>query len=138
MNAWTYKTAIGFDKILDEMLEVVNHKTSNYPPYNLYKTEDQYVIEVAVAGFAEDDLDIEVADNKLTISGDRKVKTSPDGEESPTYLHAGLAFRSFKRVFTINDNIQIGEATLENGVLTLYLDVVVPEEKKPRKVKINV
>jgi molecular chaperone IbpA len=120
---------------VNELLKEANQpKSANYPPYNLYEGKDKYVIEMAVAGFTKDELDIEVADGKLTVSGERK---NEDTEEWIDVKHAGLAFRSFKRVFTISENIQIGPVKLKDGVLTITLDVVIPEEKKPRKVKIN-
>lgn len=129
------RTIIGFENLVNELLKEANQpKSANYPPYNLYEGKDKYVIEMAVAGFTKDELDIEVADGKLTVSGERK---NEDTEEWIDIKHAGLAFRSFKRVFTINENIQIGPVKLKDGVLTITLDVVIPEEKKPRKVKIN-
>lgn len=129
------RTLIGFENLLNEILDTATTaKHSNYPPYNLCKGQDQYVIQMAVAGFTQDDLDVEIADNKLTISGERKRE---DEDESLEFIHAGLAFRSFKRVFTISENIQIGKAELKDGILTLTLNVVIPEEKKPRKVNIN-
>jgi molecular chaperone IbpA len=129
------RTIIGFENLVNELLKEANQpKSANYPPYNLYEGKDKYVIEMAVAGFTKDELDIEVADGKLTVSGERK---NEDTEEWIDVKHAGLAFRSFKRVFTINENIQIGPVKLKDGVLTITLDVVIPEEKKPRKVKIN-
>jgi molecular chaperone IbpA len=129
------RTIIGFENLVNELLKEANQpKSANYPPYNLYEGKDKYVIEMAVAGFTKDELDIEVADGKLTVSGERK---NEDTEEWIDVKHAGLAFRSFKRVFTISENIQIGPVKLKDGVLTITLDVVIPEEKKPRKVKIN-
>ena len=129
------RTIIGFENLVNELLKEANQpKSANYPPYNLYEGKDKYVIEMAVAGFTKDELDIEVADGKLTVSGERK---NEDTEEWIDVKYAGLAFRSFKRVFTINENIQIGPVKLKDGVLTITLDVVIPEEKKPRKVKIN-
>lgn len=129
------RTIIGFENLVNELLKEANQpKSANYPPYNLYEGKDKYVIEMAVAGFSKDELDIEVADRKLTVSGERK---NEDTEEWVDVKHAGLAFRSFKRVFTISENIQIGTVTLKDGVLTITLNVVIPEEKKPKKVKIN-
>ena len=132
------RTIIGFENLVNELLKETNQpKSINYPPYNLYEGKDKYVIEMAVAGFSKDELDIEVADGKLIVSGESGERKNEDTEEWIDIKHAGLAFRSFKRVFTINENIQIGPVKLKDGVLTITLDVVIPEEKKPRKVKIN-
>jgi len=128
------KNVIGFDKLIDLLLDTQNAKPLNYPPYNLYKNKENYIIEMAVAGFTQEDLDIEVTADKLIISGKR---TPPEQEEYLEALHAGLAFRSFKQAFTISESIKVGAATLKDGVLTLTLDIVIPDEKKPRKVKIN-
>ena len=129
------KNIIGFDKLIDHILETQIAKPSNYPPYNLYKNKENYIIEMAVAGFAQEDLDIEVTAEKLIISGKR---TPPEQDEYLEALHAGLAFRAFKQSFTISESIKVGTASLKDGVLTLKLDIVIPEEKKPRKIKIAV
>lgn len=131
----TNKSLIGFEKLIDQILETQIAKPANYPPYNLYKNKDQYIIEMAVAGFTQEDLDIEVAADKLVISGKR---TPPEQDEYLEALHAGLAFRAFRQAFTISESIKVGAAALKDGVLTLTLDIVIPEEKKPRKVKIEV
>lgn len=122
---------IGFDKLLNKMA----HSTSgqnNYPPYNIVKVdEDKYAIELALAGFHEDEITIEVKDGILTIEG-RK------GDEAEVnYLHKGISARAFRRTFTLSDTIIVKEADFVDGILTINLENVIPEEKKPRQIPIG-
>lgn len=123
---------IGFDSILDKL----NHtqtNISNYPPYNLIKTsDDTFLIEVAVAGFDEDDFDIELHDGILTIQADVK-----ESDTSTNYLHKGIAARNFVRKFTLADTVQVTGVSLNQGMLTVQLHNVIPEEKKPKKIPIS-
>lgn len=124
---------IGFDSILNKIDTINRSNASNYPPYNLIKTgEDTYVIELAVAGFKEEDFDIEVHNGVLTVSAD-VVDT---GSTNTTYIHKGIAARSFTRKFTLADTIEVKGVSLEKGMLTIELLNVVPEEKKPKKISI--
>ena len=123
---------IGFDDMLNKMHQV-NKNTSNYPPYNLIKTgEDSYLIEIAVAGFDEDDFDVELHDNVLTIKAN-----VVDNDNETKYIHKGIATRSFERKFTLADTIVVEGASLNNGMLTLKLQNVIPDEKKPKKILIG-
>lgn len=125
--------AIGFDHLRDRLhnIETVNN-TSNYPPYNIVKHDaENWSIELAVAGFTRDELDIELAEGVLTISA--KSESSTDEVE---YLHRGLAKRAFTRKWTLADDVLIRGASLENGVLAIQLERIVPDEKKPRKIEI--
>jgi molecular chaperone IbpA len=107
--------------------------TSNYPPYNLIKAdEDTYLIELAVAGFDEEDFDVELHNGILTIKADVK-----DSDGQTEYLHKGIAARSFDRKFTLADTIRVEGASLHQGMLTIRLKNVIPDEKKPKKILIG-
>ena len=124
---------VGFDKMFDKMHNMNRVNTSNYPPYNLIKAdEDTYLIELAVAGFDEEDFDVELHDGVLTIKADVS-----DNELETTYLHKGIAARSFERKFTLADTIQVEGASLHQGMLTIRLKNVIPDEKKPKKILIG-
>jgi molecular chaperone IbpA len=103
-----------------------------YPPYNIKKVdENRYVIELAVAGFGKADIDIELQEGKLSIRG------NCDSAESTEYLYKGIAERGFKREFTLADNVEVKSSSLANGMLKIWLEAFIPEEKKPKKVKIE-
>lgn len=124
---------IGFDSILNKMGSVGQANVPNYPPHNLIKTgKDTYIVELAVAGFDEEDFDIELHDGVLTISAD---VSSVD--EDADYIHKGIAARSFVRKFTLADTIVVESASLHQGMLTIRLKNVIPEEKKPKKITIG-
>lgn len=126
--------AIGFDKFFDRFkdLQTQAAKAITYPPYNIKKTGDNtYVIEMAVAGFGKQDIEITLEDNTLKINGN--VKGEADDKN---YLFKGIAERPFARVFTLADTVEIKNAELINGMLRVFLDNVVPE-KKARKVDIS-
>jgi molecular chaperone IbpA len=109
---------------------------SNYPPYNIRKnSENSYTIELAVAGFAESQLDVTIDGGKLIIKGN--VDTSTDTVED-NFLYKGIATRAFTRAFAIDDHIEVKNAELFNGMLKLVLERMIPEEKKPKKVPVNV
>lgn len=123
---------VGFDRLFDE-LERVSLKTSEqtYPPHNIVKVDDTtYQVELAVAGFRRDDLSIEVNDRTLIVTGEHFA----DGRE---YVHKGISAKKFRRVFTLSEFIEIGGAEYLDGVLTIQLNVVIPEEKKARKIDIG-
>ena len=124
---------IGFEDMFDRFTNIANTQTgSNYPPYNIInESETQSVVELAVAGFSEHDLDIEVSDNKLTITGNKDVKLDDD-----KYRHKGIAYRNFTRTFALADHIEVNGASVDCGILRVYLERVVPEELKPRKIEI--
>ena len=127
--------AVGFDRVFDNLTRYVdnNATSTGYPPYNIRKEgEYNYVIEMALAGFAREDLEIEVADGVLTI---RSVKEKSDDDVSNIYR--GISFRKFVRKFTIADDIVVNGAKMENGMLSVDLERVVPEEKKPRLIEVK-
>lgn len=130
-----HRHAIGFDRIFDELNRTfANSKNDgNYPPYNIISLpEDKFVIEVAVAGFEETELEVEVKENILTIKGQKAV----DKEQQFDYLHKGISDRNFTRTFTLNPDIKVKGATVKNGILALALELIVPEEQRPRKIAI--
>jgi len=122
---------IGFDNIINKLSQV-EQNTTNYPPYNIVKTDENfYSVEIAVAGFTEADIDITVEDGVLSIEG-RK-----EGQSDQTFLHRGISGRPFKRTFNLADTVVVRAANLANGVLSVDLENVIPEEKKPRKIEIG-
>ena len=126
--------AVGFDRTFDtlELLASSRANETNYPPYNIRKvSEDQYAIELAVAGFEDKDIDIELVEETLTIKGNRP-KEAGDG-----LLHQGLAARDFVKKFVLSDDMEIKGAALSNGMLYVGLERIIPDEKKPRKIKLT-
>ena len=126
--------AVGFDRTFDtlELLASSRAKETNYPPYNIRKiSEDQYAIELAVAGFEDKDIDIELVEETLTIKGNRPKEAS-DG-----LLHQGLAARDFVKKFVLSDDMEIKGAALSNGMLYVGMERIIPDEKKPRKIKLT-
>ena len=129
-----YRASIGFDQIADMMDRVLSSDMSqpSYPPYNIEKTaDDAYRISVAVAGFADDELNVEVRENALIVSA---RKASDD--KARTFLHRGIATRAFERKFQLADHVQVTGATHENGMLHIDLVREVPEALKPRRIEI--
>lgn len=131
-----YRTIVGFDRLADMIDTAAKQEPAGgYPPYNIEQLgEHEYRIELAVAGFAEDDLDIQVQENVLTIAGKR---VPADEGEARNYLHRGIAERSFERRFHLADNVEVRDAELKNGLLAVRLERQIPEEKKPRQIAIN-
>lgn len=127
---------IGFDTVLDKLNSFEkSDKPSNYPPYNLIKTGDNdYVVELALAGFDEKDINVEVENGVLTISANVGDYYE---EEKTDYLHKGIAARSFVKKFKLSDTVEVESASLNAGMLTVRLKSIVPEEKKPKKIPIN-
>lgn len=121
---------VGLDSIMKKMAEgaafVANTAMSNFPPYNIKKIEDnKYLIEMAVAGFGKQDLEITLEDNKLLIKGN--TSTSTEDKEKAQYLYQGIAARPFTRAFTLADNVEINNAELINGMLRVWLDCLIPQ-----------
>ena len=133
-----HKFAVGFDNIFDEILRVQAQQTNqNYPPYNIVKhDEDKFVIELAVAGFREGDINITVDKNVLTIEG-QQIESLDELEKQYEYVHRGISSRNFTRTFTLADHVEVVGAKSENGILSIALERVVPEELKPKKIAIT-
>lgn len=130
------RATVGFDRMMN-MLDSANRTDEgalSYPPYNIEKTgEDAYRIVMAVAGFGEDELDVTVKENSLTVTG---KKDKPETEEG-SYLYRGIATRAFDRRFDLADHIRVTGARLENGLLFIELVREVPEAMKPRTIKVE-
>lgn len=131
-----FRNSVGFDRFSDLFETALrNDSSGGYPPYNVEKRgEDSYRIVVATAGFQQDDLDLQVEKGVLTVSGSKR-ETSTD--ESVTFLHQGIAQRAFKLSFRLDDHIEIKGANLSNGLLSIDLQRVVPEEAKAKRIPIN-
>ncbi|MEZ5919751.1 MAG: Hsp20 family protein [Parvularculaceae bacterium] len=128
-----YRSTVGFDRMFDLLDSLGKSETGGYPPYNIERVdEDRYRITLAVAGFGEGDLDIELHENTLKVVGAR-----PQEDEDRTFLHQGIAGRSFERRFQLADHVLIEGATLQNGLLNIDLRREIPETKKPRKIEIG-
>jgi molecular chaperone IbpA len=125
--------AVGFDKLFDDIETLTTKKQNSYPPYNIIKSgEDSYAVELAVAGFTRDDIEITSEKDKLTVRGN-----VPKEEIEVNYLHRGLARRAFERTFKLAENVEVVDATLEHGMLYIDLKHFVPEEQKPKLIKIK-
>ena len=130
-----YRATVGFDQIADLMDRVLSNDVAQpaYPPYNIEKTaDDAYRISLAVAGFTEDELSVEVRENALFVSAKKA-----DEDASRTYLHRGIATRAFERRFHLADHVVVTGASHENGMLNIDLKREIPEALKPRRVQIS-
>lgn len=130
-----FRSAIGFDRLARLMDNArVSSEGQGYPPYNIEVTgDDRYVLTMAVAGFAESDIDITAQDNTLTVAG--RAPQVP--EEGRRFLHRGIAGRAFERRFVLADHLVVEGATLENGLLHVALKREVPEALKPRRIAVQ-
>jgi len=133
-----HKFAVGFDNIFDEIMRVqAQQSNQNYPPYNIVKhNEDKFVIELAVAGFREGDINITVDKNVLTIEG-QQIESLDELEKQYEYVHRGISSRNFTRTFTLADHVEVIDASSKNGILSITLERKVPEELKPKKIAIT-
>ena len=128
-------STIGFDNVF-KTLENLPTQT-NYPPYNIKKVgTDKYILELAVAGFSEESIDIEVADRELKIKGQLTLDDL-EPEKDITFIHKGISDRAFTRNFTMADTIRVNGAYMDKGLLKIELENVIPEELKPRKITIG-
>lgn len=128
------RATIGFDRLFDEMTRSFeNTKSSGYPPYNIEQlNENEYMITLAVAGFAMEDLDITLEKNVLTIEG-----SAAKADEEKNYLHKGIGGRNFRRQFTLAEHIEVEDAGLDLGMLNIHLKRNVPEAEQPKKIQIR-
>ena len=131
--------SVGFDSIFDEfdrMLESTERYSTNYPPYNIKRVNDtDYRIEVALAGYDKDDIEVELKDSALTVRN--KTKEQPIDEKGNGVIHKGISTRQFERAFTISEDIKVKDAELKNGLLTIDLERIIPDEKKSRLIDIK-
>ena len=130
------KFYVGFDDQYNRLSKIHDDLTKNilnYPPYNIKKVGDNtYVVEIAVAGFARQDIEIELANNTMVIKGN----TSTD-EDDNNFLFKGIANRNFTRSFTLDDQIEVKDAEMLNGMLKVFLERIIPEHKKPKKIEVK-
>jgi molecular chaperone IbpA len=130
------KYFIGVDQHFKKMQDLATQTAevvSKYPPYNIKKVdENKYVVEMAIAGFGKQDLEITLEDQKLLIKGN----VEKDSTEN-NYLYKGISERAFTRTFTLADNVEIQSADMINGMLKIWLEAIIPESKKPRKIDIE-
>lgn len=139
LNSPLFKNAVGFDRLFNDFLENPSFSSAGgYPPYNVAKVTNEdtvsYEIVLAVAGFKEEDISITVENDQLHISGESPVLDHGDSYE---YLHKGIAERKFVRSFKLAKNVEVKSANLVNGLLTITLEQIVPEEEKPKRITIN-
>ena len=128
--------SIGFDRVFDRLVDYgTTYETGGFPPYNIRKTDDfKHVIELALAGFSKDEIEVVLTDGVLVIkSADVLSQTDPN----EGLVHKGIAKRAFTRKFTLADDIEIKDAKLKNGLLEIELEQIVPEHKKPRTIKVK-
>lgn len=128
---------VGFDNVFDHFESMFNDdfklSVPNYPPYNIVKTgENQFDVEVALAGYSKDDISVELAEGVLSIKSVKEAK-----EEDKDFAHKGIAKRYFSKAFTIADDVEVKGAELKDGLLKVSLERIVPEHKKPRTIKIK-
>jgi molecular chaperone IbpA len=133
------KFGIGFDNMFDDLMRVTAQQSStNYPPYNLVQiNDDEYMISIAVAGFGQDNLSVTKNKNFLIVEGTHSTETVENNGSSAVYLHKGISERSFRREFQLADHVEITNANLELGILSIHLKREVPEEMKPKSIAIT-
>ena len=126
--------SVGFDNIFDHFnLHLENTRSVNYPPYNINKIDDfNWNIEIALAGFGKKDIDVSTAENQLTIKS-----IESDEKDDKDTIHRGISKRQFTRSFTLADDVVVNGAELKDGMLNIELEKIVPEEKKPKTIKIK-
>jgi len=123
---------VGFDEMFKRLDQIHNQPNGNYPPYNIIKlSEDKFVIEIAAAGFDKKDFKIDLKDKSL------RVKAEKDTKDDRELLHQGIAGRSFERVFALAEYVEVKGAEYTNGILSISLDRVIPEEEKPIEIKVK-
>ena len=131
-----YPQFVGFDNIFNELERLVDGtaptRNTSFPPHNIIKLDDnKYVVEMAVAGFGQDEVDVEIHDGTLVVKGEKKDQTEVD------YLYRGIATRSFTKSIRLNDSIEVRGAQFKDGILKIALENIIPEHKKPRKVEFS-
>ena len=124
---------LGFDHLFDELENITNHAKDTYPPHNVVKDGDmKYDIELAIAGFSKDDISIELKDHVLTITGDREAR-----RDQNKYFHKGISGRKFVKSFRLSEYAEVNGADLTDGILTVSIEVVLPEKMRPQQISIG-
>jgi molecular chaperone IbpA len=131
-----YRNSIGIDRLFDRIVSQIDSAAStNYPPYDIVRTGDEtYEIRVAVAGFTQDEIDVEFHDGTLVVKGE-KAASAPVLEVE--YLHHGISGRSFVRTFSVAEYVEVRDAVLADGILTVKLERLVPESQRPKKIAVS-
>jgi molecular chaperone IbpA len=128
-----HKFGVGFDNLFDELLRQSEHQQTNYPPYNVVKvTDNEFYIDLAVAGFGEGDVKIEVANRTLIVSGSKAPAL-----DTIEYLYKGISDRSFVREFTLAEHVEVKGASMKDGILTVHLQRIVPQTSAPKTIDIK-
>ena len=125
--------SVGFDEIFNT-LHRASIPQSNYPPYDILKEDDKYIIRIAIAGFKKSDVDIEIDDNTLTVSVCRDDKT---GMQRAEFLHKGISTKEFYKSFALAEHVEVKKATMSDGILRIMLEKNIPDSEKPKKIKIS-
>ena len=126
--------SIGFDNLFDRLFDIDLESSGSYPPYNISKVDDNnYIIEMALAGFNKDDIEVELADSELTV----RSKKREDSNKDVNLIHQGISHRSFNRKFTLSEEILVKNAEMKNGMLIIKLEKFIPENKKPKLISIK-
>ena len=126
--------SVGFDSLFDRLFDMDLDSSNSYPPYNISKVdENNYIIEMALAGFSKTDLEVELTNGELTIKSKRK----DESEKNNNLIHQGISQRSFVRKFTLSDEILVKNAEMKDGMLTIKLERFIPESKKPKIISIK-
>jgi molecular chaperone IbpA len=131
-----YRSTVGIDSLFDRITRNIDMAANagNYPPYDIVKTGDEsYEIRIAAAGFRQDEIDVEVKDGQLVVQGGQSTEARPEVE----YLHHGISNRSFIRTFQLSDYVEVKEAAMKDGILTVKLERMIPEAMKPKKIAIS-
>lgn len=129
-----FRSTVGFDRLFD-LMDSYAEQSNGYPPYNIERSDEtHYRITLAVAGFGDKDLTLEVKEGVLTVTGQKEPVTEGDAR---SYLYQGIAGRAFERRFQLAEHVEVRAAKLENGLLHIDLERLIPEEKKPRRIAIN-
>jgi len=129
-----HKFGIGFDQMFDELMRSTSRQSTNYPPHNVLKIDDNnFVVQLAVAGFDEGEIDIQVEGQILTITG----QNDKDNKYGAEYLIQGISMRNFERAFTLAEHVEVKNAEITNGILSIELERIIPIEKLPKKIDIK-
>lgn len=133
--AQIHRHAIGFDNLFEQLNRTSGNKIDNYPPHNIIQyDENHHTIEIAIAGFREDEISVEVKDNVLTVEGEQQVQPELEGT---VYIHKGISNRAFLRTFTLAEHVEVTDATVQDGILTINMERNIPEEKQPKQIAIK-
>jgi molecular chaperone IbpA len=130
-----YRNSLGIDRLFDRIVNQIDSAAStNYPPYDIVRTGDEtYEIRVAVAGFAQADIDVEFNNGTLIVKGEKAAEVGAEVE----YLHHGISGRSFIRTFSVAEYVEVKDAVLADGILTVKLERLVPESQRPKKIAVS-